>query len=745
MNLISKLIIILILGSSLAAQDAYIYGRVLEAGSKSPLIGANIIVEGTTRGTASDLDGHFRLIVSSGTTILTSSMMGYQTAYDTLLSKVEETHQVILYMTPITLESKHYVMVLGESSQDKMLNHLQQTNLSTTENLMANIEGVSMISRGSYAQDPSIRGLSADRMNITINGMKSFGACTDRMDPITAYVEAEALESIEVGKGALDVASGSTVGGNLNMTTIQPTYETFTSSAWKIKGGWDYSASERKVAFIWDRSGPVSAWKLNGAYRKASDYHAANAQAVDFTGFEKMNINFAYKKRLSQKSQFSVEVLSDDAYDIGYSGLPMDVSYARMRMLGLTVHSTGLHPNLLNTEWKVYANSVDHWMDDSQRDQLFMDMHMDMPGFTRTVGSYVDLMVAGRSTSLLKFRSDFYWSSSFAEMVMYPEASSPMQMVTWPGVERWNLGHFVEYQSRLSATVNTKFSLRYDVFNSKATDKVGIQELRIYYPDNKLDRLDHLVSANGQVSFNISPQLQSVLSLARGSRVPSVSEAYGYYLYIPEDGYLYLGNPDLPVEQSIQIEWQNSWTSSRGRVALNLYHYDFNNYIFSQLLSNESLGYAKGWKRYFNGGDAYISGLEISAFHQASSHVTWQGGMSYETSYLQDQHDHLPLIPPLELHGSFTFHKQYFWFQAEFRTSASQTQYSSLSGENATPAFYLVNLKGEVLLTPGINLNMGIKNLTNQLYYEHLDWGDIYRPGRSGFVTLTIDQGVMER
>ncbi|NQT61968.1 MAG: TonB-dependent receptor [Candidatus Marinimicrobia bacterium] len=743
MQLISKFLIILILGGRLVAQAGTVAGQVVDQSTGLPLVGANIMVQDSNLGTAADLDGLFIIMLPEGNTIISCSMIGYAPVTHVVSVTSGQTRDLTFELKPVTIESKHFVTVQGKKTSGHMLGHLQQTNLSTTENLISMIEGVSLIARGSYAQEPSIRGMSGGRMNVTINGMKSFGACTDRMDPITSYVEADALNSIEIGKGALSIQNGSTVGGSLNLTMNQPEYARKNMSQWHIKGGFDAGSKERKFSFSWNRKTPGSGLSLSGAYRKAEDYADASGHIISFTGFEKMNLNLGYKKRLNQKSQFLLELVSDDAYDVGYSALPMDVGYARLRMAGLSLKTRGISPHILNAEWKVYGNAIDHWMDDSKREDLFMNMHMDMPGFTRTAGSFVDLVLGKSAQSLFKLRSDIYWTSSYADMVMYPQDSTPMEMVTWPGVERWNMGQFMEYQSIIMPEMNVNLSLRYDFFHSIATNEMGQDELHIFYPENDLERRDHLLSANAHLAYNVTDNWNSVLSFASGQRMPTVSEAYGYYLYNPVDGYLYLGNPDLPVETSQQVEWQNSLTSSHGRMSLNLYFYKFNHYIFGQVMSEDAFSYANGWKKYVDGGVAQISGLEWSILHRFSPQFIFQGGVNYEESYLDDFQDFLPLIPPLEFHGSLTYERRHFWVQMDTRGAAAQTSNSKVSGENSTPAFLVINLKGELDILSGFKLNLGVNNLTNQLYHEHLDWGDVYRPGRSGFISLTLNNGIL--
>ncbi|MEZ4914105.1 MAG: carboxypeptidase-like regulatory domain-containing protein [Chitinophagales bacterium] len=71
------LLILLLLGTlSSFAQDRNISGVVTDANSE-PLIGANVVVKGTTIGTITDLDGSYSLVLPSKYTTLVVSYVGY--------------------------------------------------------------------------------------------------------------------------------------------------------------------------------------------------------------------------------------------------------------------------------------------------------------------------------------------------------------------------------------------------------------------------------------------------------------------------------------------------------------------------------------------------------------------------------------------------------------------------------------------------------------------------------------------
>ena len=96
---------------------------------------------------------------------------------------------------------------------NKQIEKFYRTNyFSTIDNLTGHLDGVSLIKRGAYAMEPQMNGFSAGQLNITIDGMKIFGACTDKMDPVTSYLEPVNLKTITLAHGTNGNLHGNNIG-----------------------------------------------------------------------------------------------------------------------------------------------------------------------------------------------------------------------------------------------------------------------------------------------------------------------------------------------------------------------------------------------------------------------------------------------------------------------------------------------------------------------------------------------------
>jgi len=103
----------LLITTVVSAQEITVTGTITDASTGEPLIGASIVVQGTTRGVISDLDGNYSINVSIGESLLFSSI-GYAPA-----TKVVGESTVINVALVISAEELEEVVVIGYGSVRK--------------------------------------------------------------------------------------------------------------------------------------------------------------------------------------------------------------------------------------------------------------------------------------------------------------------------------------------------------------------------------------------------------------------------------------------------------------------------------------------------------------------------------------------------------------------------------------------------------------------------------------------------
>lgn len=103
--------ILLLLLLPFPALSQVLTGRVTSGGN--PLIGANVVVRGTTIGAATDVDGKYRLSLNPGRHEISFSFLGYAPRTEIVMLAQNEEKVLNVELQPQAVESKDIVVVVG--------------------------------------------------------------------------------------------------------------------------------------------------------------------------------------------------------------------------------------------------------------------------------------------------------------------------------------------------------------------------------------------------------------------------------------------------------------------------------------------------------------------------------------------------------------------------------------------------------------------------------------------------------
>ena len=619
---------------------------------------------------------------------------------------------------------------------------------STLDNINARLDGMSLIKRGAYALEPQLNGFSGGQLNVTIDGMKMFGACTDRMDPITSYIEPTNLKSITISNGTNGSHNGCTIGGSVDMTLQEPHTTGIHPFYSSLGYGYESVSRSRNLLFSSGYSKKKWAWGIDGVYRKNENYRDGNNKMILFSQFEKTNIHSVIQYSANKISSFKADLLYDVARNVGYPALPMDVSLARATLIALEYRRHGK----IQIKGKVYFNTILHVMDDSKRDSLYLlkkslgsksdsvYMRMDMPGRSSTLGTYLQVVIPWNDDNQLTLKADNYTNHSMAEMTMHmryagfpPE--SPMYMQTWPEMLRNVSGIFAQSTMLISPKASFMLNGRIDYNSDLLQSKYGQQQFSIFNYTLDKTQSRFLKSMNMSVQYLFVKGISMVATAGSSERMPTIGERLGFYLFNAYDGFDYIGNPTIKTEKSRFFSLAFQLSNPKLKINFNQSFSLINDYIMgvTDSVIPAMNFYAKGIRVYTNIPSALIYSADIQILYNPFKSLSVFGSSKFTFGELNSESP-LPLIPPLKTIVAVQYQKDQFSFQAESESAITQNRINYNYGESYTPPFTIFNIKSSysILFSKTVmDIGFGITNLLNRAYYEHLDWGRINRPGRS--------------
>ena len=630
---------------------------------------------------------------------------------------------------PVLLGEVHLIKILKKQLETEM-----KMSVSVDEYL-ASSDNISFIKRGAYAWEPLLNNMNTERSIITIDGMHIFGACTDKMDPVTSYVESNNLSKIDVKSGQSGGQSGATVAGSIDLKRKSTPFGLAKKWNGNYQSGFEFNNKQffnlGNVAYSSDKlvaEGSIS-------YRKAENYSDGNNNEVNHSQFKKFNTSLGLAYKTSELSSLKVDAIFDMAKDVGYPALPMDLSLSRAIITSASYKQLFEEGMLRVWDTKVYFNAVEHNMDDTTRPENLV--HMDMPGWSTTYGlvSKVNLHKANYS---LEAQLNAYNNLSIAEMRMYPQDRSERTMFaySWPWVTTRYAGLSLNNRWDISEKSSLNFggSLGVNYNHSKYVDFNWI-----FHPGAPQEKTRFLPSLYGGYTLNLN-QFNFSLGGGYGQRAPSVSEGYGYYIYNSFDRYDYIGNPNLENETSYELNASAGFKNKKMSLQAKVNYFYIRNYIIGRVLSMGSpMNYQSiGVKGYTSLDYATLFNFSINADYSILKDLHWSGTLTYARA--QDDNDgNLPFIRPLSYQTSLHYSYQKFEFQTSVNGDFEQINYSPQYGEDQTPSYSIWNLSANY--TFNINsyktvVEVGAENIFNEYYSTYADWGNIPRMGRNVFTSL---------
>jgi iron complex outermembrane recepter protein len=600
---------------------------------------------------------------------------------------------------------------------------------------------------GGYGFDPVLRGFKYDQLNVVIDGIQgAIAACPNRMDPPTSQVSPNMMESVEIFKGPHSFRYGTAFGGTVNFKSGASRFSEKQNIYGRISSSSESNGGIFRSEGMFGISNANYNWTLFGSWSQGNDYKDGDDMSVP-ARFERMSLGSSLGLKLTDKMNLTLSVTHNVADQTDFAALPMDLVSDQTTLLNArySVSFNSKHLKYWNTT--IYSTLVNHKMDNLSKKLNPRTMNATTNAKTYSYGGRSEgiwFVANGKLYVGFDFKIDKADGTRKREFLIGPMMGKTVFDNVWNGGQITKTGVFAEYHHKL-AGLQMIYSSRLENNKSEATD------LNEYFAAK--NSITHKTLINPSLSIGGSKDLRNGFSLGlwlgHAQRSPSITERYINSFPVGLDPYDMLGNPVLKPEINNQVDISVDFSSNNTTLDLSLFTSFLSEYISSQIDTSLSatMPSSPGVRRYVNVKAAIITGFEFSWQQYLFAGLNHNLNMAFTYGEDRVRKEPLPEIAPLDirytLNGHFLENKVNPMLS--FRYVLQQDRISRKFGETKTPSFSLLDLGISYQMLDYLKTTVGIKNVFDQAYYEHLSRSvrgtnrNIYAMGRSFYLTIAFD------
>ena len=210
------------------AQTGKIAGTVTDAASGESLPGVNVVIDGTTQGATTDVDGYYVILnVTPGTYDVRASFVGYTAQVkEGVRVNIDLTSQIDFALQEQTVGLDEVVI---SANQEVVQRDLSASRVDVTAEQIENLpvaDVASVVGLQAGVQGLSIRGSGADETSFRIDG---FTSTSRRNNTPYTGISYAAVEEVQVQSGGFNAEYGDMRGGVVNLVTKEGPRDRYTA------------------------------------------------------------------------------------------------------------------------------------------------------------------------------------------------------------------------------------------------------------------------------------------------------------------------------------------------------------------------------------------------------------------------------------------------------------------------------------------------------------------------------------
>ena len=726
MRIIGILLSFVLSNTLLTAQN--LEGTVLDKSTQKPIAGVHIIINNSTVGCTSDLNGHFEINTGNGDTLLVSHV-GYQS-----MRFVPDTKKaaMVIYLeqAPVMLHSIQVSVTknsLPVSLQQASISYLSEKNIRVNisrsmAEAMSTTAGVWLQKTNHGGGSPFIRGLTGNYTLLLVDGIR-LNNSTFRYGPNQYFntISPFTVNAVEVLRGAGSTLYGSdAIGGTININTISPSFEKdkkiygsvggqFMSHGMEYTGNVELGGNLKKFAYI-----------LNGSIREFGDLQAGGDLGYERpSGYSEKDFLFKGLLRISENRKLTLNYqwLRQDSVPRYDQVAQKDYKYYNFTLQQRQLAYARFEQEWFDSPFKNFQLTASFQQSNEERDTRKNDspINKNERDDVSTLGLNASLNVVLFKKIESVFGGDFYydWIGSTRKLEnvetgqdtvfsrgLYPDGSSSFTTAF--------------YNSNLYTIKRWTFQLgwRYNYTSNTAEDAMF----------GDLGLASSSLIGNGSISYKFNNN-NLYVTVNSGFRVPNINDISS------------LGDFDYGVEvPPANLKPEKSTNYELGyKLAVNSFSLNVAGF-YSRIadlidripatyhgdsLINGSRVYTKA-----NVGEAYVTGIETDFEVGIVSNFSIIGNITYTYGQNVTKDEPFRRIPPLFGGLSLRYDKTAYYVTLQGLAAGKQDR---LSGgdiddhripDGGTPGWFVINLKGGYQWK-WIGVKLAFNNILNEPYRMH--------------------------
>jgi iron complex outermembrane recepter protein len=655
-------------------------------------------------------------------------------------------------------ESLPTLVVEGSAERPGMFGTVpDSTGLKDTASLLQKVPGANVIRNGPLTGIAQYRGLNGNRVNVDLDGANFKEVGPNSMDPPLSHVPAPLVESLQVYRGIAPVSSGiETIGGTVKATARKGHFADGTGTKIKLHDELEISGmitgGYGSVDDGWFTGGVVSIANKNhklyggGIVQQGRNYKYRDDLRMSPTEYTRgvWNIGYGFQQ---DGHEAGVNYSQNATGKTGTPALPMDIMYVRGGMTSADYSWNMGNGHVLETN--LYYQNMRHGMNNFT---LRPPPTIKLTGMDFLREMTTDVQAGGLdfAYSMPVWTGDlkFGYNMDLAEhnAILHDPNNGSFFIDAFNNARRNRYSFFGEWDGEVMEDLNLEVGLRYAHISTNANTvnynglpmmaQPAANKLRDDFNNADRSISDNDVDLVSILRYSMNSTMDVEVGFGIKNRAPSYQERY---IWLPlettgglADGRNYIGDINLENETAYQAELGFDWHTDRAYFSPRAFYHYVNNYIqgtpttnvTAQNLSNAMLGMvgaAPTTVLQFSNINAQLYGVDFDAGYSITDHWRVDAGLSWVRGQrVGSVSDDLFRIAPLNGRIQLTFEHSGWMGAVETVLVNSQSNVSSFNGEESTPGYVLLNIRGSYEPIKGLTIATGIENALDDKHFDHL-------------------------